>query len=211
MKGKRGPHPKTLRTWLRSLNPSTLTCETADEDKSVRVPRTGKGVGRWGELVDTLQSIGATRIEAVGDEGEVLGVWTEPAAIDAPAGFAKDAADTEDERLLKSFAHMLSDAHKTALGALERVVDIQAKNFAEERKAFASTMQSMDRAMQRMARSTARYRIASGGEANEGGEDEGETQNAFVQELIESFVKGKARAAAADAGDEAAVNGKGGD
>src|SRR5271169_529448 len=159
--GSRGPKPgsrtKSFPAWLKAMAPAGLKIETADGDeKIVKVRKGTAGTVKWKELVETVEACGAVKVEALTDKDETVGVWEMPEApaTGEPDGHGYDPAeeDTGDERLLKTFAHLLADAHKLANEGLARVVGIQAQHFAEERKALSTTLLSMDRAMSRMQR-----------------------------------------------------------
>lgn len=183
---RRGPRPKTFARWLRAVKPAKLIVETDDGDQVVKVPLSRVGTPRWKEIVETVASLGATKARAVDDKDAILGVWEFAEVSSAAPGYTKDVRDTEDERLLKTFAHLLADAHRQSGERLCKVVELQGQHFAEERKAASSAMLSMDRAMQRLARQTARYRIASGDDDGEGGSEQ---DDSFLKDLVAPMVK----------------------
>src|SRR5271170_431997 len=137
-RGMRGPSPESFLGWLRGLRKKSggairkLRVFTEDGEKLIALQ--GKGLESTVKLVEEL---GATKVEAIDGEGAMLGQWefVDKAAPDEDEpGFKKDPADTEEERLLKTFAHLLADAHKQSTRQLVEVVGIQSRHFQEERR-----------------------------------------------------------------------------
>lgn len=184
--GRRGPRPQTFAKWLRSLHAAKLSCETDDGEKIVKVPTNRAGAQRIADAVDTVGKLHPSRCSALAEDGDVLGVWEfeEPRAEPAP-GYTKDDKDTEEERLLKTFAHLLADAHKEASKAFVDAMRQMAQSFGDERKASASAMMAMDRTMQRLQRTTARFRIAT----PEGDDEPDEEPDTFLKDMLGPIVQ----------------------
>ena len=193
-----GPRPRTFLSWLKSAQPSKVRLELADGDEKTLVVLERDGRPRYRDTIATCESLGALRVEGLNAEGETVGLWDLPrpdARPQGPSPYAAAEGDTETTRDLKAFAMLLADARRESTDALVRVVDLQTKHFAEERKAFSSTLVSMDRAMQRMQRLTGRYRVASPEDPDEGEPAEGEESlvqalGPMLQQAIASAVAG---------------------
>jgi hypothetical protein len=176
-----GSRSKTLGSWLRSIVPAYLMVEDEEgEERKVKVPTAKTGKLKVAQLTETIDSLKPEKATAYDKDGTVLGVWDFPDRKPELPGYTASAADDKETRILKVFAHLLADAHRVAGARLESVVDIQAKNFAEERKAFASTLMSMDRMTQRLGRQVSRLR---------GGEDDGEGGREEEDTTVSDMVK----------------------
>jgi hypothetical protein len=136
-----GPRPTRLVAWLRRMvkaQASRIRIVLENEtEKMVSVDVKGR-VPRVTALLRTIESIpSAERLEALLEDGSLVDVWRLEEGTDGASevpGYAKDPDDTEPERLLKTFAHLLADAHKQASRQLVEVVALQSSSFAEERK-----------------------------------------------------------------------------
>jgi len=93
--------------------------------------------------------------------------------------------------MMKTFAHLLADAHKSALEGLRNVVNTQSQHFAEERKAFANTMVAMERLVSKTSRMATRLRTL-GLDENDGGEKEEKEDEllGMVKEVALPLIKG---------------------
>lgn len=199
--GKRGPRAKTFLSWLRSSAPARLKVETDEGEEHVVEVTTNKvGSPRWRDTEASVASLSPKRVHAMNDKGSILGVWNfaeAPAAsADAP-GYAPTASDSPESTMLKTFAHLLADAYKDQKNGFVAVIESMTKQASEDRKAFASTLTTMDRTMQRLAR--ARYRVADAGDAadeNEPADDGGlaAVLGPIIQEGLRKHVGGAAAA-----------------
>lgn len=182
------PVTKLLWKWVslayKNGSAESFRVETDDGAKIVKLARKGpsKVINPHG-TAKTIEALSPSRVEALNGADEVVAVWSFPDEVEAP-GYAPAEGDTDDSALLKVFAHLLSDAHKLSAARLVEVVRIQSETFAEERKAAASAMLSLERAMQKMAR-TARLRVSSD-EDDDAPEAE---QDTFVQDMLAPLVK----------------------
>lgn len=170
-----GPRPKTLETWLRRMvreDAVTIRCVLEDDsERKVKVEHKAQRP-RVASLMRTIATFGAVKLEALTEAGEVLDVWEcENVDSDAP-GYTKDPDDTNEERLLKTFAHLLSDAYKHAQKQLVDVVQIQSSSFAEERRHLSTAAQASDRILRRV-------RVANAADLEP--KDEGDN---FMQQLL---------------------------
>jgi hypothetical protein len=182
---KAGTRTKSFPRWLRAAAPVAVRVETVDgEEKTIRVkPAKEGGSIRWNVLVETIESLHPSRVEALAEEGESLGQWEfppddGPQTMQPAAGYAYDAGDTEKERELKTIAHLISDAYKTSIEALVKVTSLQSQHFTEERRHMASAMSTQERILSRIAKEKGqRVRVTS---ASEIVDDEEETEEASV-------------------------------
>lgn len=195
----RGQEPKTLLKWVRATakdGARRFRCSIAGQ-KEPKVVAFRNAVF----TSKTIEGMGPTECEALDDDGSVLRVWqfaesSEPAADELP-GYTVAEGDGENERLLKVFGHLLSDAYKTASKQLVEVVGIQAQHFADERKNLVAMRVLNERLMQQMAKKVARIRIADSGAAEgEDIEDVAATGDDnflqdFVGPLFEKFMRNK--------------------
>jgi len=210
----RGPEPQTLLKWTLAV--------AKDGARRFRVFIPGEkepkmvGLRNCKVTSTAIEAMRPTHVEALGDEGEILRVWQfterEASSEELANGFVKDGDDSADERLLKTFAHLLHDAYRVSTKQLVEVVSIQANHFAEERKAHYSLRTMNERLMQSLAKKVARIRIANGETEGDGGEEEetAETPDTFMQDfvgpLIQKYVQTKVgkEVSAAAAGEDAA-------
>jgi hypothetical protein len=200
-----GPRPQTLETWLRRMvrqDAAKLRCILEDDtEKLVKVELKGQRP-RIAALMRTIASFAASKLEALDEAGNVLDVWELEGDKDAP-GYLKEESDTGDERLLKTFAHLLSDAYKHAQKQLVEVVSIQSQSFAEERKHLAVAVQTSDRIMRRV-------RVAGASDIT----DKEPAEDNFLASLLGPLLQNEMRKAAGGAaleheteGSEAKPNG----
>jgi len=178
------------------------TTDAEDETKTLLVRKSAGGTVKWAELVNTVIACGAVKVEALSREKETVGVWQFPGDAEAGTGngeatlgYSIGADDTESERLLKTIAHLLADAHKHSADKLCSVLTLQTQHFADERRNMASTFASMDRAMQRMARGAAGMRIRVESPEEENDEEETKTDG-FVEDLVKTMLQKEMRAQA---------------
>jgi hypothetical protein len=175
-----GPRPKTLDSWVRRVcrnGAARLRCTTDEGSKLVRVASKGK---RGPDIVSALRAVVALdpgKVEALDADGDVLDVFDvpDPDELETP-GYVKDDADSKEERMLKTFAHLLADAHKISSRQLVEVVSLQSHGYQEERRHLHGALAASDRLLRRM--SNPRVRIATDDEgegepreAAEGGDD----------------------------------------
>jgi hypothetical protein len=194
--GKRGPKARTLRAWLKGLDKPVRIVVTDGEgdEHTVKVVRDRAGQGRWSDMMATIETLSAVTLKAYDAADQVLGSWDVPeeGTTSAPApGYAREAGDSDAERMMKTFAHLLADAHKSALEGLRNVVNTQSQHFAEERKAFANTMVAMERLVSKTSRMATRLRTL-GLDENDGGEKEEKEDEllGMVKEVALPLIKG---------------------
>lgn len=162
--------PRHFSKWLK-LHPglASLKCMTEDgSERSVKLHNGGKGVQALAMTARTVEKLGPSRVEALDDKGAVLGVFDfpPPAELDAPAspGYAPSESDTAEQSLLKTFAHLIADAHHASNKRLVETVDIISRNHAEERKQATLVIASVQRENERLRRSRMRIAVSDEGE-----------------------------------------------
>ena len=204
-----GPAPRTFKSWCVSVG--RKGCRKfrvkveGQREPSIVAFSTGAGSAR------TIEKMGALSVEALDDDGAILRIWQfkEVEALEPEApGYLKEEGDTEDERLLKTFAHLLADAHRTAVRELREVVNIQASSFSEERKQLTALRMLNDKLLATLARRT-RFRVATTGpeDVGEGEEDgsEADEKDDFMADLLRPMLQQMvAKAARKAVGAEAA-------
>jgi hypothetical protein len=158
--------------WLKSLSPKTLGLEKPDGDVlSYLVPRFSTGKIRLADCERDIERFQAVRLEARDKDGNVLGVYDIPRADpqpdakaadtapkEGPPGYAYDAADTREERLLKTFAHLLADAHSKANAQLVTTVGLISQSAATQAASQQAAMDHMEKAIRSLERQNARFR-----------------------------------------------------
>jgi hypothetical protein len=190
--GGRGPAPATFERWVSSASKrgaKRFRVHLGDSTTKLVAHKNAPDSAR------RMTAMSPLRVEALDEKEAELGEWVFPEAADdtveEPApGYLKEAGDTEDERLLKTFAHLLADAHRLASRQLVEVVSIQSKHFAEERKNYAALNLAHERLVQKRLRGVGfpRVRVAEGeedegDEAAEGGED------TFLRDLLAPYLQ----------------------
>lgn len=189
--GRRGPQAKTLRAWLKGLDaPTHIDVENAEEETvRVKVARDKTGQGRWTDTMSTIDALGPVKLRAFNADSEAIGVWTVPQRGDpAPLGHEADSDDDAATRSLKVFAHLLADAHRSSMAALERVVSVQSQHFAEERRAFSNTLVSMERMVSKASRQANRLRGLGEGD-DEPSAPEPDALGDMIKEVVVPMVK----------------------
>lgn len=195
---RRGPKPATLPRWvLRQVQAGAKRFAARMPDGSVRLlaHKNAPDTAKRAELMKPIA------LEALDKDGCELGIWTfpEPEDVTAPSteevpGYLKEEGDTPDERLLKTFAHLIADAHKLASQQLVATVGIQSKHFSEERQNLLKAQLINERLLMRRLRGHHRYRIAEDGAEGDEGADEGEAAEAsgdddgFLKELLQPLI-----------------------
>jgi hypothetical protein len=172
-----GPQPKNLDTWLRRAcrNGAVKLVCTPDDGPARTVQVKNKGA-RGPNLIVALravESLSPVKVEGLDAEGALLDTWEAPDPdAETTPGYAKDDADTPEERMLKTFAHLLADAHKTSARQLVEVVGIQSRTFQEERRHMAAQLAATER-LARIRAGVPRVRVSEGteDEAPEEGDD----------------------------------------
>lgn len=205
--GHPGPRPRTFLAWMKNARPEKVLLLLADGEEETLVVLNRDGRPRYADTISTIETLGAVQVKALNKSGETTGVWELPRPAIAPPpppGHEPDAADSETVRELKTFAHLLADAHRESKEALVRVVDLQTRHFAEERRAFSSTLLTMDRAMARMQRLSARVRPGDD-EDDEPGDGEGDS---FMSSLIAPMIQRAVSKEMGAAAPAAEANGK---
>lgn len=160
--------PSNFYSWLRRRvmgdGATVFRCDIDGKDRVVRVKNKGQAVR---PSVATILALKPQKVEACNDEGEILGVWEFPENEGEPTRedvYQPAAGDTDDERALKLVAKLLAEAHKSAIGALERVVQIQSDTFKSERHNMSNAVAGMERLLGKIGK-TLRVRVASAADA----------------------------------------------
>lgn len=192
----RGPAPQSFGAWVRAC--ARKGCRRFRVQTDSKEPKVValKNANVTARLIETLEPLS---VEALDDEGAILRVW-EFADSSEPAspGYVKDDGDTEDERVLKTFAHLLADAHKEASKQLVQVVTIQSAHFAEERRSLMGLRTMNERLMAALSKKTARIRIAPPSADGEEPLVEEETDDSFLQELLRPMLMKMAKTMASE-------------
>jgi hypothetical protein len=199
--GRRGPKAKTLLSWMRSLvDPVRIDVEDdKDETHAVKVIRAKDGKGRWSEIESSIDALDPVRVRGFNAKGEVIGVWAFPVEpTSGRPGHQPSEDDTKEEKLLKVFAHLLADANRSAIDALEKTVALQAQHFAEERRAFSNTLLSMERLVAKASRT--RFRVSELEESEERASEEpdatGDMLKSVVFPMVKQYLEGQGAPAA---------------
>lgn len=184
--GARGPAPKTFERWTAQANK-----RGAKRFKLMFADGTTKLVAHKSapDSAKRIEAMRPVRVEALDEKDAELGAWTFPEEEPEPEepGYTKAEDDTEPERLLKTFAHLLADAHRQANRQLVETVSIQSRNFAEERKNLLSLQLASERLLaKRMRGGFSRVRVAEDGE---GEGEEGEEQDNWLQEMLSPLLQ----------------------
>lgn len=204
---KPGPRPQSVERWLRRVikdGAVKVRCATDEGDKTLKV-ESKNSKPRVLHLLRTLEALAPTKLEALNADGDVLDVWEVPEEDVAVPGYTKEDDDTKDERMLKTFAHLLADAHRQATKQLVEVVSIQSSAFGEERKHTSIAMAATERIVRRLQNGASRIRVATE-EGEEGGDENfmaqllGPLLQNAVREEVSRNVPAAAPAAANGAG-----------
>lgn len=188
--GGRGPQPKTFDRWVASTSKrgaKRYRVHLGDGTSKLVAHKNAPDTAR------RIEAMAAARVEALDDENAELGEWTfaegEHLEEEPEPGYLKNDDDGPEERLLKTFAHLLADAHRLSSRQLVEVVGIQAKHFAEERKNMLSLQLTSERLMAKRFRGTPRLRVAADGEEVEEGQEGGEEGDTFLHDLLGPLVQ----------------------
>lgn len=187
--GSRGPRPKTFQRWCLQV-----TRRGAKKFRVTLGDGTTKLVAHKSapDTARRIQDMTALKVEALDDEGAELGAWSFAAdelELEPEPGYTKEEGDTEIERTLKTFAHLLADAHRLASHKLVEVVGIQARHFAEERKNLLAMQLAADRMRRRLP---ARVRVAEPNDGDEEDEEEETTEpqaDNFMSDLLQPVIQ----------------------
>jgi hypothetical protein len=206
-------YAKSFPKWVRAVDPVALrveyeTHEGDPQERVVKIRHNKGGHPRHTEAIAAVESFRPLKCEALDENGDTLGVWDWPenydageptvAIVEGPPGHTLSGEDSEQERLLKVFAHILADAHKAsaeahrvALDKVAGVVEMQARHFADERKAMASQLLTYDRAFTRMQRDASRptgVRVAVGDPGLEAEEPEEIDADNGTNEVVNTMI-----------------------
>ena len=210
--GARGPKPKSFSGWVYSAakrGAKRFRVHLADGSEKLVAHKNAPDTAR------RIEPMTPTRVEALDDKDAELGQWTFPVEgsdePDEEPGYTLSDDDSEQERMLKTFAHLLADAHKLSSRQLVEVVSIQSKHFAEERKNLLSLQLASERLFAKRLRLPPRLRVGDPSEDGEAGEEGGgETEgDSWLQEMLAPYLQRMvaSRIAETTASDPAAVNG----
>jgi hypothetical protein len=200
--GTPGPQPKTFKTWCLSVGRKgcrkfRVRVEGQKEPSMVAFS-TGAASAR------TIEKMGAVWCEALDDDGSIIRIWQfkERDEVEEQPGYIKEADDTNEERLLKTLAHLVADAYRAGNKQLVEVIQIQGNAFSEERKQLTTLRLMNDKLLASLARKTGRLRVATD-EEGEGQEEE--EDNTFLQDLLQPVLANMTQKAARKAGAEVAA------
>jgi hypothetical protein len=202
--GGRGPQPATFERWVAAA------AKRGAKRFRVHLGDGGEKLVAHKNAPDSTKRMLAMtplRVEAIDDKDAELGEWSFPEVEleDQVPGYLKEEGDTEDERVLKTFAHLLADAHRIASRQLVEVVATQSRYFAEERKNLLQLQLTSERLLAKRLRGMPRLRVAGEGDETEpDGEGEGENDT-FLQELLAPLVQRMAARMGAQMSGEAPV------
>jgi hypothetical protein len=162
----------------------SIKLETEDGPRVVEVQRKGTKVAlqKTAGLVEDLKP---SRFEIHDEAGNVIAVWDAEKAAEKPAGYEKDDDDTSDERLLKTFAHLIADAYRDSKQGMLEIVQTQGEVFKADREATTRSLQAMEHALRRLMSQAQRQR--SGVEP-----DASEEEDDFIGKMMEGWMKRKA-------------------
>jgi hypothetical protein len=186
--GGRGPQPSTFARWVLAASKrgaKRWRVHLGDGSTKLVAHKNATDSAR------RMLAMQPARVEGLDDADAEVGEWTFPEEADAPdvPGYLKEEDDTEEERLLKTFAHLLADAHRISSRQLVEVVSIQSRNFAEERKNLLSLQLASERLFAKRLRLPTRLRVA--GEGDEEGDDDERSggNDTFMQDLLAPLVE----------------------
>lgn len=193
-----GPAPKTLKAWCLAV--ARKGCRKfrvhvrGQKEPSMVAYSTAAASAR------TIEKMEATSCEALDDDGSILRIWQFQEKEDPEeVGYLKDPDDTEDERILKTFAHLIADAYRAGNKQLVEVIQIQGSTFSEERKQLTALRILNDKLLGSLARK-ARIRVATEeGEEEEGDGAEDNVLSELLQPMLQTLVQKAAKKAGADA------------
>lgn len=197
--GGRGPAPSTFDRWVLSVSKRgavRFRAELADRSIKLVAHKNAPDSAR------RMLAMAPMRVEAIDDKDAELGEWTFPQASDEPQepGYIKDEEDSEPERLLKTFAHLLADAHRLSSRQLVEVVQIQSNHFAEERKNLLALQLANERLLAKRLKLPPRMRVLGEGETEEPeGEGEPDEDDSFLTDLLKPMLHRMAGKMVADA------------
>jgi hypothetical protein len=188
--GGRGPQPQTFERWVLAAarrGAKRFRVHLADGSQKLVAHKSAV------DSAKRMTAMAPVKAEAIDDKDAEIGEWTFPEVEgeepEVP-GYLKEEDDTEPERLLKTFAHLLADAHRLSSKQLVEVVSIQSKHFSEERRNLLSQQLANERLMAKRLRLPARLRIAEGeGEGEEETEPEETENDNFLTELLTPLIK----------------------
>ena len=203
-----GPRAQSFIKWLRSVNKGGACKKLrvfCDDGEKMVVCKTAPAT------VKLVEGMNPSSVEALDGDGTLLGEWSfadpNEEAKDEEHGYDLKEGDNDQVRMMKTFAHLIADAHKVAVQRVVDVVKIQSEHFSEERKSMVSLRMQVERQsalLQKLQAKALRLRVATD-------ENEDEDEN-FLQDLIAPIIaKNLAAQAQAAAGgdDETPPNGKG--
>ena len=176
-----------LKSWLRRAPPPAVI--VLDGGKRLAI---GEGPRRWQDAADTIESLGATRLEALSNDGTVLRA-TSLEGDESPGELAAKAPapGTSD---LAIFARLLSEAYVTGATATKASYELAFTENTKLVALLASRLGALEVAWQKSMAGTANLQAALA-QASAGGDGEG-----GVGELLAMMMGG--------GGAKLAVNGK---
>lgn len=179
--------PRSFALWLRKLKgASMLVVQTPAGEKKVPLDPQRGGSRVFAYAARTVIGLQGTSVEALDAEGNTLGVFEIPdpdgdADIEGELpGYTPDPGDSDEVALLKTFAHLLSDAHKQANKQLVDTVGLITGHFTEDRANARKTIEAQERAMSRLARGS-RVRVATGDEEED---PDGEVMDGIFKDFL---------------------------
>jgi hypothetical protein len=194
-----GPAVRTLKKWVTNTirdGAQRFRCFTDDGERIVKVAMRGSRGPNVVVALRAVEAVRPTRVEALLEEDNILDVFEVPsdelpvAAASSGDVYARDEGDTKEERLLKTVAVLLAEAHRVAAKQLVEVVQIQSAAAAEQGRHYAAALQASERLLRRAG--PTRVRIADGGD--DGGPVEAEEpKDDFMSSMLQTVLQGMVR------------------
>ncbi len=166
----------------------SIKLDTDDGPRTVEVLRKGSKV--WLQKTASLiEDLKPTRFEICDEAGNTIGVWDAEKEAEKPAGYEKEPGDTNDERLLKTFAHLLADAYKDSKQGMLEIVQTQAEVFKADRESTTRSLTAMEHALRRLMSQAQRVRSGIEAPDDEGGEGEDDFMSKIMGPMLQRMVR----------------------
>lgn len=186
--GGRGPQPKTFARWVAAVaKRGAKRFRVKLEDGNSKLV----GHKNAPDTAKRIEAMGPVSVEAIDEAEAELGAWVFPLdgeEEEPEPGYIINDDDSDDQRLLKTFAHLLADAHRYSSKQLVEVVGVQSRNFAEERKNLLQLQQLNERLLSKRLK-TPRLRVSEDGSDTPEEVEADDENDSFLQELLKPMVQ----------------------
>lgn len=138
----------SIRAWLRR---HPLPARIRADGREIAIPQSPS---RWADLAQTLDTLGASQIEALGPDGQVL----RAISLDSPeAPDPEVAAEDRRERLESQRVREAVEVARVVAGACEQAVRLHAETYATVLQRYEGLLQLM---VQRLTSAERGYQTA---------------------------------------------------